>query len=89
MIIKGNVATEAAKLRSQDGKDLVTYGHGLLGQTLLEHRLLDQLKLWIHPLLVGCGQLFFRQNHSAKFELVSTKILGTGVVVATYQPILT
>jgi dihydrofolate reductase len=43
-----DVATEAAKLKRQDGKDLVIYGHGLLARTLLEEDLLDELKLWIH-----------------------------------------
>ena len=85
-VVKGDVATEAAKLKSKDGKDLVMYGHGLLARTLLKHHLLDELKLWIHPLLVGRGQLLFREGDSAKLELVSTRTLGTGVVVATYRP---
>jgi dihydrofolate reductase len=50
-IIKGDVAAEAAKLKQQNGKDLVIYGHGLLGKTLLKHHLLDELKLWINPSL--------------------------------------
>src|SRR5262249_36050223 len=60
-IIRGDVVTETAKLKRQDGGDVVIYGHGLLGQTLLEGGLLDELKLWIHPVLVGRGQLLFRQ----------------------------
>src|SRR5262249_25288339 len=43
-IINGDVITEAAKLKSQPGKDLVIYGHGLLGQTMLKNDLLDELK---------------------------------------------
>ena len=45
--------TEAAKLKQQGGNALVIYGHGLLGQTLLEGHLLDELKLWIHPIHSG------------------------------------
>jgi dihydrofolate reductase len=55
------VATEAVKLKAQVGKDLVISGHGLLGQTLLKHHLLDELKLWIHPCFVGRGKLLTRE----------------------------
>jgi dihydrofolate reductase len=85
-ILRGDVVTAATRLQQQDGNDLVIYGHGLLGQTLLEHRLLSELKLWIHPLLVGSGPLLFREGKEARLKLVATKALGTGVVVATYQP---
>lgn len=84
-IISGDVAAETAKLKQQDGKDLVIYGHGLLGQTLLEKNLLDELKLWIHPLFAGRGQLLFRESDKKKLKLLTTKTLGTGVVVLTYQ----
>ena len=85
-IIKGDVVAEAAKLKQQDGEDLVIYGHGLLGQTLLEGHLLDELKLWIHPVLVGRGQLLFREGGKTRLKLVATKSLATGVLVLTYQP---
>jgi len=85
-IVRGDVAAEAAKIKQKDGKDLIIYGHGLLGQTLLEAHLLDELKLWIHPVLLGRGQLLFREGGKTKLNLVATKKLGTGVLVATYQP---
>jgi dihydrofolate reductase len=84
-IVVGDIATEAAKLKQQDGKDLVVYGHGLLARTLLEQGLLDELKLWIHPLFVGRGDRLFREGAKMKMNLVATKTLGTGVVVVTYQ----
>ena len=87
-IVRGDVAAEAARLKQQDGKDLVIYGHGLLAQTLLERRLLDELKLWIHPLLVGRGELLFREKEKTKMKLVASKILATGVAVLTYRPAL-
>ena len=84
-VLKGDVAAEVTQLKQQSGKDLLIYGHGLFGQTLLEHGLLDELKLWIHPLLLGRGQLLFREGKETKLKLVAAKTLGTGVVVATYQ----
>lgn len=84
-IIRGDVAAEVGKLKQQDGRDLVTYGHGRLGRTLLEHRLLDEFQIAIHPVLVGSGTLFFREGEKAILKLVATKILETGVVVLSYQ----
>jgi dihydrofolate reductase len=86
-IISGDVATGAAKLKQQDGKDLVIYGHGRLGQTLLEKNLLDELKLWVHPLFVGRGKILFQEGEQMKMKLATTKTLGTGVVVLNYQRI--
>lgn len=85
-IVGGDVAVEAARLKQRGGNDLVVYGHGLLAETLLRHGLLDELKFWIHPLIVGRGQLLFREGAEVELKPVSTKTLGTGVVVATYQP---
>ena len=85
-IINGDVITEAAKLKSQPGKNLVMYGHGLLGETLLKNDLLDELKLWINPCVVGRGKLFFREGETTNLELIAQKTLATGVVVLTYQP---
>jgi dihydrofolate reductase len=85
-IIKGDAVAEAAKLKQQDGKDLVVYGHGILGRTLLENQLLDELKLWIHPLFVGHDPVVFQEGAKTKLKLVGSKALRTGVVVATYEP---
>jgi dihydrofolate reductase len=88
-VLSGDVATEAAKLKAQVGKDLVIYGHGLLGQTLLKHHLLDELKLWIHPCFVGRGKLLFREGEKTSLKLIAQKTLATGVIVASYQPVTT
>jgi len=85
-IIRGDVAAEVAKLKQQDGQGLVMYGHGPLGQTLLEHGLLDQLRFWIHPILVGSGRLLFREGEKTILKLIAKKTLGSGVVVLSYQP---
>jgi len=74
------------KLKQQDGQDLVIYGHGPLGQMLLEHHLLDELQLAVHPLLVGRGTPLFRAGGKTPLNLVADKTLATGVVVLSYQP---
>jgi dihydrofolate reductase len=88
-ILEGDVATEAAKLEAQVGKDLVIYGHGLLGQTLLKHHVLDELKLWIHPCFLGRGKLLSRGRGNTKLKLIAQETLATGVIVASYQPVTT
>jgi dihydrofolate reductase len=85
-IVRGDVATEVAKLKHEDGKDLVLYGHGPLGQSLLENDLLDEIRFAIHPLFVGQGTRLLRDGAKAAFQLVSTRSLATGVVFVTYQP---
>jgi dihydrofolate reductase len=85
-IMRGDVAAQVTKLKQQDGRDLAIYGHGLLGQTLLAHGLLDELQLSIHPLLVGSGMLLFRDGEARRLRLVSARTFGTGVVVLSYQP---
>ena len=85
-IVRGDVAAEAARLKEQEGKSLVIYGHGLLGQTLLEHDLLDELKIWIHPLFVGRGQSLFRDGKTARLKLEAARTMRSGTVVLTYRP---
>lgn len=60
--------------------------HGPLGQTLLEHHLLDELRFWIHPLIVGTGGLIFRAGENATLKLAETTTLTNGVVILTYRP---
>ena len=85
-IISGDVPTAVAELKQQDGHPLVMYGHGPLGQTLLEHQLLDELHFMIHPVFAGRGTLLFREVEKTALTLVGTTTLDTGVVVLSYQP---
>jgi dihydrofolate reductase len=87
LVISGDVVAEAAKLKEQGGGDLVIYGHGMLGRTLLENDLLDELKVWVHPLFMGRGESLLRGGAKRKLRLVATKTLGKGVVVLSYQPV--
>lgn len=61
-IVRGDVAAEVTKLKQQNGGDLVLLGHGLLGETLLQQRLIELLDLSILPVFVGRGKLFFREG---------------------------
>ena len=84
-LVRGDVVAEVTKLKQQKGGDLLVYGHGLLGETLLKHHLLDVLELSIHPLVVGRGKQFFREGEDAKLRLVATKSFSRGIVKLTYE----
>src|SRR5262245_24926601 len=85
-IVRGDVVAEVTRLKQQEGRDLLIWGHGLLGETLLKHHLLDVLDLTIHPLMVGQGKLLFREEASAKLRLMAAKSFSKGIVKLTYEP---
>jgi dihydrofolate reductase len=85
-IVRSDVATAVRELKEQGDGDLVMYGHGPLGQALLDNGLLDELRLWIHPLFVGHGNQLFRPNTSARLRLLGNETRANGVVVVTYEP---
>src|SRR5262245_53518835 len=62
ILVTGDVVADVANLKPPPGQDLVTYGHAHLGQTRLEHGLLDEIKIRIHPLFIGRGKLHFREG---------------------------
>jgi dihydrofolate reductase len=84
-IVRGDVVTEATKLKEQAGGDLLIYGHGRLAETLLAGRLTDVLDVSVHPLLVGSGQLLFRDGQRAKLKLTETRSFSK-IVKLTYEP---
>src|SRR5262249_10860204 len=85
-LVKGDVVATVAELKAQDGQDIVLYGHGGVGQALLEGGLLDELKLWVHPVIVGGGTLLFRPGERTTLTLAGPETPGTGVVTPPYPP---
>jgi dihydrofolate reductase len=86
-VIEGDPIGEIRRLKETDGKDIVQYGFGQLSFALLENDLLDELRLWIHPLFVGeatAEELLFRPGPAALFELLDTRTLDNGIVILNY-----
>lgn len=77
-----------ADLKREDGKDIVVHGSATLVRTLMEHDLVDELRLMVFPIVVGRGKRLFEETEKEKaMELVDAKPLGpNGVVVLTYRP---
>jgi dihydrofolate reductase len=86
-LIKGDVAEEITRLKRQPGKDISITGSPTLVRSLLQGDLLDELRLMVHPIVVGSGKRLFEDGSDQKaLELVDSKTFGTGVVYLTYQP---
>jgi dihydrofolate reductase len=86
-LIKGNGAEEIAELKRQPGKDITILGSGALVRLLLREGLLDELRLMVHPIVLGRGKRLFEEGGAQKaLELVDSKTFGTGVVSLSYQP---
>jgi dihydrofolate reductase len=86
-LLKGNVQEAVAALKAQQDKDLVILGSGELIQTLMQHQLIDQYVLLIHPLILGTGRRLFRDGSAySTLQLADSKTTPNGVVIATYQP---
>ncbi len=85
--ITGDVVSQLKKLKEEEGSDLVVWGSGNFVQTLLEHGLIDQMHVFIHPLTIGTGKkLFAEGTQPQNFKLVDSKIGKTGIIFATYEP---
>jgi dihydrofolate reductase len=86
-LIKGDLADEVGKLKRQDGKDLLLMGSGGLLRSLLAMGLVDELRLQIHPIILGRGKpLFDASNAMSPLALTDSKVFGRGVLALTYRP---
>jgi dihydrofolate reductase len=86
-LIQRNLAKEITKLKQQPGKNIGVSGSPTLVRSLLRDNLLDELKLMVHPVIVGSGKRLFKEEGDLKrLQLVDSKVTSKGVVILTYQP---
>ena len=86
-LIGDNVAEEILRLKGQPGKDISISGSPTLVRWLLEEDLLDELRLMIHPIVVGSGKRLFEDGGDQKaLQLVDSETFTTGVLYLTYRP---
>jgi dihydrofolate reductase len=85
-LLKGDVAHSVAQLKEQPGRGLVLVGSRTLAHYLHQRDLVDEYRLWFHPVILGSGLRLFDEGLNADvwnlFDVTST---GEGVVVATYR----
>lgn len=83
-VIRGDVPGEVARLKEQPGLDLLIYGSGDFVDELTRHRLIDEYRLMVHPVIVGAGKRLFNGIPITSLRLLDTTTTSTGVVVLTY-----
>ena len=84
-VLDGNVADAVAALKERDGAELHVIGSTELAQTLIEHDLVDELRVMIDPLIVGGGKRLFRDDGALRpLRLVASEVTTTGAILATY-----
>ena len=86
-VLKGDIAEEVGKLRQEQDGDIVVHGSARLVQTLLEHDLVDELRLMVYPVVLGSGKRLFGDTSDKKpLRLVDSKVVGDGVAILIYEP---
>jgi dihydrofolate reductase len=85
-VIRGDVVSEVAALKERVRGDLLMAGSATLVQTLLEHGLVDELRLMIFPIVLGTGKrLFGEVSEPPTMVLDNVKTMGEGIVILTYR----
>jgi dihydrofolate reductase len=81
-ILKGDVVTEVSKLKRELDGEIVVPASYQLGRTLIEHDLVDELRLVVFPVVLGAGERFFGKK---QMRLAGTRTIGDGLTFLTYQ----
>ena len=86
-VLRGDFSTDVAKLRTEPSGDVLVHGSAKLVQGLIEHDLVDELRLMVFPVVLGSGKrLYSESGKTAKLELTSSKALASGILLLTYRP---
>jgi dihydrofolate reductase len=87
-VLKGDVIDDVSRLKQEIDGDIVVYASYQLGRTLIEHDLVDELRLVVFPVVLGAGVRLFGETSGKKpMRLVDTKTIGDGLVFLTYRPV--
>jgi dihydrofolate reductase len=85
-LIEGDVAERVTKLKQEVGANLLSFGCGKLAAYLAEHGLVDELRLWVHPIVWGSGGRPFDGHTPVRLQLTSTTTFASGVTLLSYRP---
>jgi dihydrofolate reductase len=87
-VLKGDVVHEVSKLKEQLDGDIVVYASAQLVHTVLEHDLVDELRLTVFPVVVGAGvRLFGATSDKKPMRLIESRTVGDGLAFLVYQPV--
>jgi dihydrofolate reductase len=86
-VLSGNVADEVGKLKQEQDGEIVIHGSAQLVTELLEHDLVDELRLMVFPVMLGSGKRLFGETSDKKpLRLTDSKVVGDGVSILIYEP---
>jgi dihydrofolate reductase len=87
-VLNGDVIEEVSKLKENVDGDILVVASGQLVHTLMEHDLVDELRLMTHPYVLGAGERLFGETSDRKpMRLVGTQTIGDSLALLTYQPV--
>ena len=85
-VIRGDIVRELSGLKERLAGDLLVAGSATLVQALVEHRLVDEIRLMVFPIILGSGKrLFGDVSVPPTLHLQSTQVIGEGIVILTYR----
>jgi len=85
-VLKGDVIDEVSKLKQELDGEILIYASYQLGRTLIEHDLVDEVRLVVFPVVLGAGERLFTETSEKKpMRLLDTKTIGDGLVLLTYE----
>jgi dihydrofolate reductase len=87
-VLSGDVVEEVSKLKQEQDGDIVVHGSARLAQALIEHDLVDELRLMVFPVVLGSGKrLFGDTSNKKRLRLTDSKTVGDGVAILIYEPV--
>jgi dihydrofolate reductase len=85
-VLKGDVVDEVSRLKQELDGDIVVYASRQLVQTLMEHDLVDEVRLMVYPFVLGAGERLFGETSDKKsMRLRNARTVGDGLAYLTYE----
>jgi dihydrofolate reductase len=85
-VLTGGVLDEVTRLKQEVDGDIVVYASYQLGRTLIEHDLVDELRLFVFPVVVGGGERLFGETSGTRaFRLTGGRTVGDGLAFLSYE----
>ena len=85
--LRGNVAEEVAALKERIAGDIMVFGSADLVDALMQHHLVDEIRMLVFPVVLGSGKRLFREGRdTSDLRMIGTRAFSSGAVLLTYEP---
>jgi dihydrofolate reductase len=79
-----DVPDTVARLKREGTKDIFLFGSADLAASLIPHRLIDEFRIAVNPVILGGGTSLFKQGERVKLKLLDARTLSTGIIISRY-----